>query len=1399
MSQNFNIEPYWDDFEAANGALENNYMRILFRPGYAVQARELTQIQSILQNQLKQFGNHMFQDGSPVSGGHLTIDTSVTYLKLDKQFGGNDIDVEEFLNLTVYNNQVPKTRARVTQTHTSSTDRTLMIKYLKGSEFGASETITTGSSSANTVATNHTGLGSTCTINDGVFYVEGYFVKVAQQTIVLDPYGTEPTYRIGLEIDERIITENQDTALLDPAQNSFNYQAPGAHRYKFNLVLAKRAIDSTDDERFFELLRVENGVVTKQVTYPIYSELEKTLARRTYDESGDYVVKPFRVHLSSNTSQLSGNADSFIINVEPGKAYVKGFEFETVGTQRITGNKARTYKDSLNYDLSVYYGNRIQLTNYAGSGDGIGFSADMEELDVHCVSANAVILNGNTHNYFSTKIGTAKLRNIDRAGVANNYFVYLTDIEFNSILGAARQDSLYLNEIYLPPHFSTVAGAYNDSIVTILSGPSAGESAIVTGYNGTSKLALLNRDFSSAIEQGDEFSIAIPLTSAESFIKPSTTFTSPRISANVARASKDAVDSAIIEDSNFNKNLFLLPNYYVRYGSDENVSLYRRLIRRAQFTANGSYSFGLSSPEEGSFDFGTNAAVVSNADVNENIIVMPVEGQFANTILDMTANGRSVYRSTEYQITINTNSANTTFYADVIVTTKLTDIENTKRVKTLRSANAEITQYDVPTTATAVVGVDDVSINLSNGVVWFASSNVINKIPGEPQSLHVSDVVKIEKIYDSGSLSYAPNTINAIDITDRYTWDSGQTDNYYDHASITLKPGALPPAGQTAVFFNHYEHSGYGYLSAASYAQTTYEAEQIPIYKSATGEIYNLRDCIDLRPIRNPGTTTNPFKTVTLSPTVNIAAGKILVTANVNRLYANVLSPPLLSGSKIRVNNEERTIANVYFEQTKGTSTSNNNIAVGTKIFTITTGADIEVSQLVRVANSASNYIEGDVVSYNSSTGELNLNATVAVGSGVYTQWDISSRPCVTVDEPFNTTSTNTNIFLVAPNKKFGNVEVYLQRPTDPLELDYSYYLPRTDLLVLTKDKEFKVIEGVPSLSPIEPTLNEDAMPIYRLNIPAYTASLNSVNLEYIDNRRYTMKDISAIDQRLKVVEEFIKLKDAEAEIINNPPKSPTSPTINKPIYGTLVDDFNDLTIADTNKDFAASIQDGKLTCYKNVTNLRLKQAPAGEFTVLPYDKFLSIGYTEVPAVQQRFATANASQQVQTGIIGKFEGFVTLTPESDYFYSTVFKPVITDVNGRDREINQPEPTSGIGAGIIGNIGGGGYIDDIYRNPPILGGGRRIVDDSDLWIPAFNNEPGQYEPVNLIRKSLTFEGTALGDYLGSEWTGVVVPTTPPTDTLPNIFTSGWLDNSSISSAGSLGIEKRSSTNINRGSP
>ena len=70
MAVNFNVSPYYDDFSE-----DKNFHRVLFRPAYAVQARELTQLQTILQNQLERFGEHVFKDGAQVIPGEVTLNT----------------------------------------------------------------------------------------------------------------------------------------------------------------------------------------------------------------------------------------------------------------------------------------------------------------------------------------------------------------------------------------------------------------------------------------------------------------------------------------------------------------------------------------------------------------------------------------------------------------------------------------------------------------------------------------------------------------------------------------------------------------------------------------------------------------------------------------------------------------------------------------------------------------------------------------------------------------------------------------------------------------------------------------------------------------------------------------------------------------------------------------------------------------------------------------------------------------------------------------------------------------------------------------------------------------------------------------------------------------------------
>ena len=90
-----NVAPYYDDF-----AEIKNFHRILFRPGYAVQARELTQLQSILQNQIERFGSHVFQEGSVVIPGGISVNTDYYSVQLASAFAGETVDPSQYYSST---------------------------------------------------------------------------------------------------------------------------------------------------------------------------------------------------------------------------------------------------------------------------------------------------------------------------------------------------------------------------------------------------------------------------------------------------------------------------------------------------------------------------------------------------------------------------------------------------------------------------------------------------------------------------------------------------------------------------------------------------------------------------------------------------------------------------------------------------------------------------------------------------------------------------------------------------------------------------------------------------------------------------------------------------------------------------------------------------------------------------------------------------------------------------------------------------------------------------------------------------------------------------------------------------------------------------------------------------
>ena len=411
-----NVTPYYDDFTE-----DSNFHRVLFRPAFSIQARELTQMQSILQNQIERLGSHFFKEGAVVIPGQVGFDITYSYVKIKPEFVvGSVTHTVETYRETLVGKKLKGSESLVvakvvgSAAATTSDELTLFVKYEQSNTPAAtstlsadqgttsykfkngeniqidtaftythatagSQTFTTNSEVCEAIDSSACGTGSSASVQKGVFYIRGSFVQTTAQTIVLDKYTNSPSYRVGFQVTESLSTPEEDSTLLDNATGSTNFAAKGAHRLKYSLTLTKKDIGSADDADFIELMTLRSGNVESMVRSTEYSVLEETLARRTFDESGDYIVRGFnldlREHLDDglNDGVFSeadgGDASKVAIGLSPGKAYVRGFEIETIGQTFVPLDKARTTEFTQNYPTMFSAGNFLQVENTYNTPD----------------------------------------------------------------------------------------------------------------------------------------------------------------------------------------------------------------------------------------------------------------------------------------------------------------------------------------------------------------------------------------------------------------------------------------------------------------------------------------------------------------------------------------------------------------------------------------------------------------------------------------------------------------------------------------------------------------------------------------------------------------------------------------------------------------------------------------------------------------------------------------------------------------------------------------------------------------------------------------------------------------------------------------------------------------------
>ena len=405
--KNLNVSPYYDDFDK-----DDNFHKVLFRPGFAVQARELTTLQSILSDQVELQGKHIFKEGTVVIPGQVSLSTYYTNVQLASTFGGETIVPSQFYNATnpvIITGSTSGVKAKVIgyADATSTTQPILYLQYLQSGtdnvteSFSDAENITAditithttsyaaGVASLTTFETSASQIGSSVKLESGVYFVRGTFVRCLEQTLILSNTSITESARVGFIITETLVTPEADATLTDNATGSTNYAAKGAHRLQITLTLSKLDVISVEDTDFIELMRIENGIQQSVARVTEYSVLGDTLARRTHDESGDYTVRPFQFDvresidndfkgainrgvygsgLTTNNNNVASE-DLLAFQVSPGKAYVRGYEVEKIANTFIDLNKSRDF-NSVNAGVATFeLGNFAFVSNVFGTPD----------------------------------------------------------------------------------------------------------------------------------------------------------------------------------------------------------------------------------------------------------------------------------------------------------------------------------------------------------------------------------------------------------------------------------------------------------------------------------------------------------------------------------------------------------------------------------------------------------------------------------------------------------------------------------------------------------------------------------------------------------------------------------------------------------------------------------------------------------------------------------------------------------------------------------------------------------------------------------------------------------------------------------------------------------------------
>ena len=1274
---NLNINPYYDDFDKGD-----NFYKVLFKPGFPVQARELTSLQSILQNQIESFGSHIFKEGSMVIPGGVTFDANYNSVKLNSNHLG--IGVANYADKLIgkrLRGQTSGVVATVDKWEDISevndiTNLTLFVKYLDANNEGevvtfsdgeiliteesftyGNTTINSGESIASLISENANAVGTAVGISDGVYFIRGTFVDVSKDKIVLDAYRADSSYRVGLTIIEEIVTAKDDSSLYDNAKGYSNYAAPGADRLKISLTLSKKLLGDYDDKTFVELLRVENGEIKKLVSKSDYDVIGDYIAKRTYDESGNYALNEFGLVVSESlndglsnggvfnkdqsTDQGNTPSDNLLaVKVSPGKAYVKGYDIDTISTTILDIEKPRDKKSIASSLVPFEFGTLMRVNNVQGTPVlGVNNNSNIVKLQNRRRGTSTTAATG-------TEIGQARV-----------YAFGLTDASYSN---DSTEWDLYLFDIqtYTKITLNETVTTTEVPASSYIRGVSSGASGyVVTAPGGSNLLTLIQT--SGTFIVGEQILINESLEVSRS-IKIVQTYGVQDVKS--IYQDSNAIDADLqvdfIADTSLQKTL---PK---NFGISDTI----RITTGGNVTSPGKNFVGIKSDTiiryqiPGTSEETFNRVVSINSD--DSMTVAAVED--VTGVCDGGLPG---------------SNADVTFTLGVPLVYDKGGLFAPLEEQNISSVNLAgsslLVSNQIKTQSTSSTG--SLTINVSSTGI---SSAFFETFDSERYGVFYSDGTIEDLTSDQVSLGSNGQTITFTGLT------ASQSSNVTVNTtvrknSITSKTKTFTRSQKVNITnSNSGVSTAINGLTKSDYYGTRVEDREICL---------NFPDVVEVLAVYESfGSSTPTFDSIELPSGLSLDTNSILgerVVGSTSGAIAQVVTRSSATKVEIVYLNDSKFVVGeiATFEESSIASTvqavNSGNYQDITSKFTLDKGVKdqyYDYSKLVRING---NYIPthklliifnhytvpsndtGNLYTVNSYTADRYKTDIPLTSNGLRSSDTLDFRPRVA---QFTSTSTSPFDFVSRTFATTGTNPSLIVAPGESSLVGYDFYLPRIDKVVLNKEGAFSVIKGSSAINPKVPSHGEDAMEIGTLHLPAYIYDTRDVKITLVDNRRYTMRDIGKIEDRVENLETVTSLSLLELSTQTLQVRDVDG--LDRYKSGFFVDDFKDIDRSDSTQS-SANINSlnneliSPLDFYSLTPQLALDPSidvDTADFSqnlnlldsnVQKTGDLVTLKYTEKSWLEQPLATR--VENVNPFNMISFDGSITLNPSTDSWVRTV--------------------------------------------------------------------------------------------------------------------------------------------------